>query len=156
MALYVAGLLTTHSNKNILTIIAVLGVLPASKEAVNLIMRLRFKQTNDDLHNRVEDSTSNLHIIYDLIFTSSEEAMKLDVIAVSSNTVIAYSSQKKLNESTTEKYIKNYLSNNGKANFTVKIYKDDNKFINRIKELDNLENAGGIPKAVTLLIAYAL
>ena len=39
-ALYIAGLVTVGSNKNYLTIVAVLGCLPASRSAVNMIMLL--------------------------------------------------------------------------------------------------------------------
>ena len=43
IALYTAGYIATKSNKNLLTLVAVLGCLPASKSAVNMIMFLKAK-----------------------------------------------------------------------------------------------------------------
>ena len=41
IGLYVMGYVTTGSNKNLLTIVAVLGCLPACKSLVNLILFLK-------------------------------------------------------------------------------------------------------------------
>ena len=41
ISLYVAGYIATKTNANLLTIVAVLGLLPASKSFVEMIMYLR-------------------------------------------------------------------------------------------------------------------
>ena len=42
ISLFIAGYLQTKSRVNLLTVVAVLGCLPASKSAVNAIMFLRY------------------------------------------------------------------------------------------------------------------
>ena len=53
LAVYLSGLLTTGTNKNLLTIVAVLGCLPASRSAVGMIMFLRAKGCSEELHERI-------------------------------------------------------------------------------------------------------
>ena len=43
LAIYLMGYITTKSNANLLTVVAVLGCLPASKSAVSMIMYLKAK-----------------------------------------------------------------------------------------------------------------
>ena len=54
LAIYLAGYLTVHSNKNLLTIVAVLGCLPASKSAVSMIMFLRAKGCSEALKAKID------------------------------------------------------------------------------------------------------
>ena len=43
LILFIAGYVTTKTKLNVLTIVAILGCLPASKSAVNMIMFLKYK-----------------------------------------------------------------------------------------------------------------
>lgn len=46
LSLFAAGYITTGKKENLLTIVAVLGCLPACKSAVNFILFLRAKNPN--------------------------------------------------------------------------------------------------------------
>ena len=54
-ALYIAGYITTGSNKNYLTIVAVLGCLPASKSAVSMIMNLKVKGCSETVYKMISN-----------------------------------------------------------------------------------------------------
>ena len=51
--LYLAGYISTGSNKNYLTIVAVLGCLPASKSAVSMIMNLKVKPCSENAYKAI-------------------------------------------------------------------------------------------------------
>ena len=50
---YAAGILLTKTNKNLLTIVAILLCLPACKSTVNMILFLRAKGCSGALHKKV-------------------------------------------------------------------------------------------------------
>ncbi len=66
LSLYVAGYVTTGSNKNLLTIVAVLGCLPSCKSAVNMIIFLRAKGCSAELKTKLEGFDEKLTVFYDL------------------------------------------------------------------------------------------
>ena len=53
VGLYVMGYVTTGSNKNLLTVVAILGCLPACKSLVNLIMFVKAKGCSQELMKKV-------------------------------------------------------------------------------------------------------
>ena len=52
LSLYFAGRITTGTNKNLLTIVAVLGFLPASQFAVRSIMFMRAKGCSEAVFHK--------------------------------------------------------------------------------------------------------
>ena len=73
-ALYISGIIRTGSNKNLLTIVAVLGCLPACKSAVNFILFLRAKGCSDALHEKlVSYEDGSMTVFYDMYFTSYQK-----------------------------------------------------------------------------------
>ena len=65
-ALYLAGYITTGSNKNYLTIVAVLGCLPASKSAVSMIMNLKIKGCSEKVYARISEKAGQKEGAYNL------------------------------------------------------------------------------------------
>ena len=55
-AIYTIGYVTTGSNRNLLTIVAILGVLPASKSLIGAIMSSRVKVLNESMYAKIEDN----------------------------------------------------------------------------------------------------
>ena len=72
LAIYLGGYITTETNKNLLTIVAILGCLPASKCAVNMIMFLRARGCSEELYQKVSAHTGTLPCLYDNVLTSYE------------------------------------------------------------------------------------
>lgn len=79
-ALYIAGIITTGSNKNLLTIVAVLGCLPACKSAVNFILFLRAKGCSSALHEKVAAFVNDsMTVFYDMYFTSYQKNYPISI-----------------------------------------------------------------------------
>ncbi|MFV0364336.1 MAG: hypothetical protein ACK5LL_14805 [Suipraeoptans sp.] len=65
--LLIIGYITTGSKLNVLTIAAILGCLPASKMAVELIVMFPFKSMSSEKVKEVSAQTPYLTVIYDMI-----------------------------------------------------------------------------------------
>ena len=73
VTLYIAGYVATKSNKNFLTIAAILGVLPSTKSLIGMIMFLRYHSCSLDIYEMISSSISSaIPQLYDLIFTSEK------------------------------------------------------------------------------------
>ena len=77
LAIYLTGYISTGTNKNLLSIVAVLGCLPASMCAVNMILFLRAKGCPDSLHDEISAHSEGLSQLYDCVFTSYERTYEL-------------------------------------------------------------------------------
>lgn len=139
ISLYAIGYVTTHTNKNLLTIVAVLGCLPASKSAVEMIMFLRFKSSQDEITDTIEKHTGNLPCIYDLVLTTYEKTFFVDHIALCGNTLCGFSSSDKTDSDLCEKHLTSTLKLDGYKTVSVKIFKDLKKYTERLEQLQRLE-----------------
>ena len=70
LSLFAAGVIQTGDRVNILSIVAILGCLPASKSAVSAIMFLRFKSCSAQAAEEIERHSEGLDCLYDMVFTS--------------------------------------------------------------------------------------
>ena len=87
IGIYLFGYYTTHTTKNIWTIIAVLSILPASKSMVNLIMFMRFKSLKAEVYNDYSSAIMDIPAIYEAPFTTYEKTYFVDALTCRSNTV---------------------------------------------------------------------
>lgn len=158
IGIFLLGLYTMHTNKNIWSIIAVLSILPASKSAVRLIMLLRYKSLDKNLFNRIENNKGNINVLYELIITTSEKSYYVDAAAYYCGSLILLShidnkSIKKLSE-----HLNNTFGNNGIKSI-IKIYDNDDKYIDRLIEMNinlNSENNSFDTEVESLLRVLAL
>ncbi len=97
VALLILGIKQTGDKMNVLTIVAILGCLPASKSLVEFIMFLPYKSILKDMGNETKEKAPLLTFVYDMIFTSEKNIMPVDAIVISGNTLFGYSSSKKIN-----------------------------------------------------------
>lgn len=139
IALYIIGYVTTKSNKNLLTIVAVVGCLPASKSAVEMIMFLRFKSSPKELMETIDVHIGTLPCVYDMVFTTYDKNFYVDHIAVKGNTVCGFSSSAKTDAELCEKHLMSTLKLDGHKNVSVKIFKDLKKYTERLEQMQLLE-----------------
>ena len=142
ITLYFAGIKSTGSNKNLLTIVAILGCLPASKSAVNMIMFSRYKGCSASIKEQLNRNYSNLHTLYDMVFTSYEKNYEIHHMCMNNKVLCAYTSNEKCDAAACEKHLENMLTQNGHQNITVKVFKDFAKYKNRLEQLDSLAELG--------------
>lgn len=157
LSLYFAGIKATGSNRNLLTIVAVLGCLPASKSMVGMIMFLKYKGCSKEVWQKLESGYKNLFILYDMVFTSYDKNFEIDHMAINDNVICAYSEKEKLDEKACEKHLSEMLSQNGYKNMTVKVFKDISKYEKRLEQLEELDGLGRVSKGVrTLMLEISL
>lgn len=158
IGLYVMGLVTTGSNKNLLTIVAVLGCLPACKSAVNFIICLRAKGCSEALHQKLSPFDDALLTFYDLYFTSYQKNYSISHMALKGSMLCGITENPSCNCREAEKHLEQMLSQEGIRNVVVNIFSQDDKYIDRLSRLVEMEeeahrNQEGI---VNLLYAVSL
>ena len=164
LALFAAGILTTGTRRNLLTIVAVLGILPASKNAVLLIMYLKSHGISAADHTIITSTINKdetgvkdaLILLEDMVFTTREVTYEVPAIILYGGSMLGYLSpqqQKKVKEQQAagkgdmqkllqdlEKHLETTMK---KENLSVnaKIYEGIEPFTKRILEIKPLEHA---------------
>lgn len=138
VALLVLGITQTGDRMNLLTIVAVLGCLPASKSLVGVIMLLAHHSIAKDMAVEIDKKASLLTRVYDLVFTSEKKIMPVKCIVISGNTICGYASGKKVEAGEIAKHLKQYLLANQFTKVSVKIFDDYIAFITRAEGMNNI------------------
>lgn len=138
VALLLLGIMETKSRLNLLTLVAVLGCLPASKSLVEVIMLFPHCSINLSVADEIQKKTSELTVAYDLVFTSEKYIMPVDSIVISDNTICGYTSSKKTDTVFASKHIKQILYANQFTNVSVKIFDSYASFITRAEGMNNI------------------
>ena len=90
LAIFAAGYLTTHDRKNLLTVVAVLGLLPASKSLVNMIMFLKAKGCSQNAFAAISPFDQHLFPQYDLYITSYQKNFDISHMVVKDQLLLGY------------------------------------------------------------------
>lgn len=139
IGLYVMGYVTTGSNKNLLTVVAILGCLPACKSLVNLIMFLKAKGCSQELMQKVREYDADLTAFYDLYFTTYQKNFAISHMVLKGNVLCGISESSKCDVNEAEKHLEQMLIQEGIKNITVKIFSNVDKYIDRLSQLKSLE-----------------
>ena len=138
-SLFIAGYIATKTKMNYLTIVAVLGCLPASKSLIGVIMFLRHKSCSQKVCERLDSISYELTELYDLVFTSYDKDFEIAHMVIAGNTICGYTESSKYDDKAFQPHIANVLKLDGHKNATVKIFTDLNKYIDRIVQLNTSE-----------------
>ena len=144
LAVYLSGLLTTGTNKNLLTIVAVLGCLPASRSAVGMIMFLRAKG--------ILPRAQGLPQLYDVVLTSYDATFELVHMVFKGNSLIGLTVNPKCKTDACEKHLKEMMAKDAIKDVRVKIFQDTPKYLNRLDQLRELSVEDTQTNAVFSLI----
>ena len=137
VALYVGGFMATGSNKNVLTYVAILGCLPAAKFMVNFIMFMKAKGCSAELKSLLDEKGLR-PTFFDLFFTTYKVDHQVSAVYYNKATIIGITEDEKCDPAACEEHLTERLKSAG-FELTVKIFKDRDKFIERMKELSSLE-----------------
>lgn len=137
ISLFVAGYVATKSKMNVLTVVAVLGCLPASKSLVSAIMFLRHKSCSMEVHDAVEPLSSGLNGLYDLIFTTEKVTYKVAHAAYKGKCLVLFS-EDKLDANGLEAHIEEYMKRAGIKGVNVKVYTDLKKYTECLGQMNVL------------------
>ena len=138
-ALYNIGVYSTGSNKNLLTLVAVLGCLPMAKFCVNAIMFMKAKGCSVELRDKMI-ARGLTPDFYDLYFTAFKKNYQASALIYKRKNLIVMSEDPKVDAAEGEEHLRTVLKNAGVADATVKIFIDADKFMDRLSELQALED----------------
>lgn len=157
VVLYLAGIKATGDNKNILTIAAILGCLPASQSLVTAILGFRAKCCDkilfEEVEKRIED---NMVSLYDLYFTTYDKNYPVSHIVMKNNCLCGIMEQSKHSTNDLEKYLEDTFIKNGIKVVSIKIFEKSmsEKYLNRINELKKLKyEKGAVEEDVIKLLS---
>ena len=124
------------SNKNIFTIVAVLGILPAAKFMVGWIVMLPQKSAPAGIVSVTEEKAGDLVHGYELVVTAYEGKMQLDAVVICGNECACYTSIGDPKQfDFFEKHISGILNANEYYNVNVKIFNEERNYTDRITKL---------------------
>lgn len=139
LSLFIAGLIATGERVNLLTVVAILGCLPASKSAVDMIMFLRFKGCSEENVQIIKGHTEGLCGLYDMIFTSYDRNYNIAHITVKGNTICGFTEDAKFVEQEFYKHITHILKADNYKETSIKIFSDLTKYTERLEQLKTLD-----------------
>ena len=155
LARYLTG---SQAARNILTVMAILTVLPMANMASPLIASWKYRTPPAAFHKQASAYESRFTILYDLVITSKDFIMPMDAIAVHPKGVIAFCSGRKVEPAKAEQFLNSMLAGQ-KLDANAKVIKDETAFFRR---LDNLkpsaeyEDDGSLPYVESLLKSLSM
>lgn len=139
LGLFVTGYVTTKTKTNLLTIVAVVGCLPACKSLVNAIMFLRYRSCPSRDADLIDASKGILNGLYDLVFTSYQKNYVVDHLTVWGSNICGYSHCSDFPEKEFQAHLEGILRADGHKNYTIKIFRDLKKYTDRLEQLQELD-----------------
>ena len=139
ISLYIAGIKTTGSNRNLLTVVAVLGCLPACKSAVNFILFLRTKGCSEKLYQTLLPYGEGLETFYDLYFTSYQKNYPISHMALKGSMLCGITENPACGCQEAEKHLEQMLVQEGIKGVTVNIFSQVDKYIDRLSRLREMD-----------------
>ena len=141
LAIFVIGYWSTKTKANLMSVVAVLGLLPASKSLVSLIMYLRTPHYNESILHSIQNVVGEIPIVYHLYLTSYQKNFPLNCIAVRGNNIMGYTEFVSCDTAACEEHIKLITTQNSFKNLNIKIFKgqEQKKFEERLAQLQKTE-----------------
>lgn len=121
--------------KNFLTLVAVLGFLPASKSLVSAIMFLGAKKCSEDARGRILESGENFHHHFNFYFTSDQKNYPVSHMIFLNQVLLGVTEWEKCDCRECEKHLINHLKIEGIKDIAVKIYHNMDQYCERLAEL---------------------
>lgn len=156
IAVFLLGYFSTGQKENLLTIVAVLGLLPSSKSLVSVVMYLRIPKFNEIIYQEISSVMGDLSAIYSMYLTSYKSNFPINCFVVRGKNIIGFSEFKTCDTNACEEHIKDILRQNGFKNMTIKIFSDQKRFMERAAQLEELDAGKNETEILTLLCDISL
>lgn len=141
LGVFLLGYLSTKTKANLLTIVAVFGMLPSSKSLVSYIMYARTPKYNENIIENVQNVIGDVPVLYNLYLTSYKTNFPLNCIAIRGNNIMGYTEFETCDTAACEEHIQLIAAQNGMKNLNIKIFKgsESKKFVERLCQLQTHE-----------------
>lgn len=144
--------------KNILTVMAILTVLPAANLASPYIAAFPYRTPPEDFYHTVNAYEDQFKILYDLVITTKDAVLPVDAIIVHPTGVYAYCVNKKADVQKAEKAL-NDTFREQRLDPNIKIMKEEHAFMKRLKSLkpaSEYEDDGSVDFAAGVLKSLSM
>lgn len=138
LAIFLTGYISTGSNKNLLTVVAVLGCLPACRSAVNMIMILKYHGISGADYEKITQHTGSCAVLADLVFTSYDKNFEIHHMAFKGNSLTGYTANAACDAKACEKHLHSMCVQNRLGDVDIKIFKELPKYVNRLDQMQDL------------------
>lgn len=142
LLVFLTGYFSTGSSKNLLSVVAVLGCLPASKSAVNMIMFLKYKGCSEAVKEELAPHEGDLLCLYDLVLTSYDKNFQISHLAIRGSVVAAYTEDPKSEDNAFSRHLTSLFAKDSHKGVTFKLFHDPAKYRNRLEQMQQLEPEG--------------
>lgn len=156
IAVFLLGYFSTGQKENLLTIVAVLGLLPSSKSLVSVVMYFKIPRFSETVYQEISGRESSVPVIFSLYLTSYRSDFPINCFAVRAGSLIGYTEFPDCNAAACEEHIQGILKQNGFKNITVKIFHEKARFVERLAQLQSLEPGKREPELLELLCDISL
>lgn len=157
IGLYAMGILRTGTNKNLLTVVAILGCLPACKSAVNFIVFLMATGCSDALHKSLRTyDDAEPDTLYDLYFTSYKKNYPISHMALKGGMLCGITESPSCDCKEAQKHLEQMLLQEGIKNVTVNIFSQEDQYIDRLSRLVDMKVDEHKDREEILRLLYAI
>lgn len=148
LAIFMMGYLTTKTKANYLTVVAILGCLPASKVAVSFFMYCKAKSSKIEIKNGVDQL--QIQGFYDLYFTTYDRNISIDHLIIFEGMILGLSTDPSFVEKEFEEHLKKQLAISGIKDVPCKIFTDLSKYLERLGQIGDkpMGNSEAIQKVL--------
>ena len=149
--LILRNFITAQIYKNLVTISAILTVLPMANLASPLVVAARIPEVPEKFHDACVPYEEKFPILYDLIITSNDLIMPVDAAVVHPTGVYLYCPK-------AEKFLNEMLVG-WKLDGNAKVMNEEKKFLRRLSELKTVteeEDDGSAPHVLKLLKSLSM
>lgn len=151
-------LITWAALRNLVTISAILTVLPMANLASPLVAAWKIGETSEEVHGACAPYEEKFPILYDLIITSPEHIFPMDVAVVHPSGTYFYCSDPKANTKDAEKFLNEMLVK-WKLDGNAKVMTVEKNFLRRLaglKEVTEEDDDGSAPHVVKLMKSLSM
>lgn len=156
IAVFLMGFFSTGQKENLLTIVAVLGMLPSSKSLVAVVMYLKIPKFSQNAYQEISKRAGKVPVIYSLYLTSYKKNFAVNCFAVRGGNLIGYTEFQDCDAAACEEHIKGILKQNSIKNITVKVFHEQSRFMERLGQLQELESGKKETEILMLLCDISL
>lgn len=156
IAVFLLGYFSTGQKENLLTIVAVLGLLPSSKSLVSVVMYCKIPKFSETVYQEIAGHAGDVPVIYSMYLTSYRSNFPVNCFAVRGSNLIGYTEFPNCDTAACEEHIQGILKQNSIKNVTIKIFREKARFVERLDQLQALEHGKKEAEILTLLCDISL
>ncbi|MCD8222253.1 MAG: O-linked GlcNAc transferase-like protein [Clostridiales bacterium] len=156
--LWIRSVVSDSTLKTLLTVTAILTVLPMANIASPLLASWKYRTIDRDFYEKTKKYEGEFRILYDLVLTTKEQVIPLDAVIVHPIGVFAFCSDNKLDEKKAEKGL-NAIFTGARLDPSIHIIRDPAAFQRRLDSLkpaEEFEDDGVVDYEVRTLCSLCM